>query len=254
MGLEISPQGGVDLSIKRVSFQYKKMTNEKNQTITYYDDPANAYADQTVNADMSAIYERFQKYLAPGAAVLDAGCGSGRDSLHFMKAGYAVTAIDASQEMCAFASRLLQQEVRRLRFQELDYDACFDGIWACASLLHVPERQQAEVFRRLMRALVPGGVLYASWKYGEAERTEASSGRLFCDMTEQRAEALAKEAMGAEPLQNSLRHPTNLRGDQDLRTVGRPAWTVSIEACWISEDVRADRRSQKWLNVIFRKG
>lgn len=104
------------------------MTNEKNQTIAYYDDPANAYADQTLHADMSESYERFEKYLTPGAAVLDAGCGSGRDSLHFMQAGYAVTAIDASQEMCAFASRLLQQEVRQLRFQDLDYDACFDGI------------------------------------------------------------------------------------------------------------------------------
>ena len=230
------------------------MINEKNQTIAYYDDPANAYADQTVHADMSAIYERFQKYLTPGAAVLDAGCGSGRDSLHFMKAGYVVTAIDASQEMCAFASKLLQQDVRQLRFQELDYEACFDGIWACASLLHVPERQQAEVFHRLMRALVPGGVLYASWKYGETERTEASSGRLFCDMTEQRAEALAQEAMGAGLLQNSKRHPMNLRGDQDFQTDGQTGWTVSIEASWISEDVRADRRSQKWLNVIFRKG
>lgn len=169
------------------------MMNEKNQTIAYYDDPTNAYANQTVHADMSAIYARFEKYLAPGAAVLDAGCGSGRDSLHFMKAGYSVTAIDASQEMCDFASQLL--------------------------------RQQAEVFHRLMRALVPGGVLYASWKYGDTERTETSSGRLFCDMTEQRAEALAQAEGGA-----------------------------SIEACWISEDVRADRRSQKWLNVIFRKG
>lgn len=198
--------------------------NDKNKTIEYYNDPANAYADQTLNADMSAIYAHFEKYLASGAAVLDAGCGSGRDSLHFIKVGYAVTAIDASQEMCAFASQLLQQEVRQLRFQELDYEACFDGIWACASLLHVPERQQPEVFRRLMRALVPGGVLYASWKYGETERTEASSGRRFCDMTEQRAEALIQTEDG-----------------------------VNIGACWISEDVRADRRSQKWLNVIFRK-
>lgn len=229
------------------------MTNEKNQTIAYYDDPSNAYADQTVYADMSAIYERFEKYLAPGAAVLDAGCGSGRDSLHFMRAGYVVTAIDASHEMCAFASRLLQQEVRQLRFQELDYDACFDGIWACASLLHVPERQQPEVFYRLMRALVPGGVLYASWKYGETERTEAASGRLFCDMTEQRVEALVKEAMRAESFPKPIGHPMNLGGDQALRTDGQPAWTVSIEARWISEDVRADRRSQKWLNVIFRK-
>ena len=79
------------------------MTNEKNQTIAYYDDPANAYADQTLHADMSESYERFEKYLTPGAAVLDAGCGSGRDSLHFMQAGYAVPAIDASKEMSAVA-------------------------------------------------------------------------------------------------------------------------------------------------------
>ncbi|HBP24989.1 MAG TPA: SAM-dependent methyltransferase, partial [Oribacterium sp.] len=148
----------------------------KNKTITYYDDPRNAYADLTVHADMSAIYARFQKYLTPGAAVLDAGCGSGRDSLHFMKMGYAVTAIDASKEMCAYASKLLQQDVRQLTFQELDYKEDFSGIWACASLLHVPERQQAEVLQRLIHALTPGGVLYASWKYGETERTEAISG------------------------------------------------------------------------------
>ena len=199
--------------------------NEKARTIEYYDDPAHAYADLTVDADMRAIYARFQRYLPSGAAVLDAGCGSGRDSLHFLKSGYAVTAIDASQEMCGYASRLLQQEVRQLRFQELDYEACFDAIWACASLLHVPETQQGEVFRRLMRALVPGGVLYASWKYGVTERIEAASGRLFCDMTEQRAEALAQSTAG-----------------------------VRIEECWVSEDVRADRRSQQWLNVVFRRG
>lgn len=196
----------------------------KNKTIAYYDDPHNAYADLTVHADMSAIYTRFQKYLTPGVAVLDAGCGSGRDSLHFMKMGYAVTAIDASKEMCAYASKLLQQDVRQLTFQELDYKEVFFGIWACASLLHVPERQQAEVLQRLIHALTPGGVLYASWKYGETERTEATSGRLFCDMTEQRIETLAQCVEG-----------------------------VQIAECWISEDVRADRRSQKWMNGIFRK-
>lgn len=77
---------------------------------------------------------------------------------------------------------------------------------------------------------------------------------MFCDMTKQRAEALVKEAMKAEKLPKSLAHPMNLREDSDFRSDGQPGWTVSIEECWISEDVRADRRSQKWLNVIFRKG
>lgn len=199
----------------------KKMSD---RTIAYYNSEAHAYADLTAHADMSPIYARFEKYLSPGAAVLDAGCGSGRDSLHFMKMGYTVTAIDASTEMCAYASELLQQEVRQLTFQELDCREAFSGIWACASLLHVPERQQTEVLRRLMRALTSGGVLYASWKYGETERTEAASGRLFCDMTEKRIEALAESVEG-----------------------------VRIEECWTSEDVRADQRSQKWMNGIFRK-
>ena len=61
----------------------------------------------------------------------------------------------------------------------------FDGVWACASLLHVPEAELGEVINRLVRALKTKGVLYMSFKYGAGERV-AEDGRFFVDMTEDR--------------------------------------------------------------------
>ena len=110
------------------------MRQELETTIAFYDEQ---YAESTVHLNMQKFYDRFEKYLPEGASVLDAGCGSGRDSKHFMERGYTVTAFDASETMCECASKLTGQEVRKLTFQEMDYHDCFDGIWACASLLHV---------------------------------------------------------------------------------------------------------------------
>ena len=93
--------------------------------IAFYDEQ---YAECTAHLDMQKLYDRFEKYLPEGASVLDAGCGSGRDSKHFIEKGYTVTAFDASGIMCEYASMLTGQEVRKLTFQEMDYQDCFDGI------------------------------------------------------------------------------------------------------------------------------
>lgn len=82
---------------------------------------------------MQQFYNCFEKYLPEDASVLDAGCGSGRDSKHFIEKGYTVTAFDASETMCECASKFTGQEERKLTFQEMDYQNCFDGIRACAS-------------------------------------------------------------------------------------------------------------------------
>ena len=60
----------------------------------------------------------------------------------------------------------------------------FDGIWACASLLHVSEKELETVLVKFHRALKRDGVLYASWKYGEAECSDGE--RFYCDMTEEK--------------------------------------------------------------------
>ena len=149
---------GTDYGNCQSSWLYEvTMRQELETTIAFYDEK---YAESTAHLDMHQFYDRFEKYLPEGASVLDAGCGSGRDSKHFIERGYTVTAFDASETMCKCASKLIGQEVRKLTFQEMDYHDCFDGIWACASLLHVPEEQLMTVLSNLFLSLRNGGVLY----------------------------------------------------------------------------------------------
>ena len=61
------------------------------------------------------------------------------------------------------------------------HQECYNGIWACASLLHLPVESQHKVVDEFLKALSPNGVLYASWKYGS--ETYSQDGRFFCDMT-----------------------------------------------------------------------
>src|ERR1039458_7522672 len=92
---------------------------------------------RTIEVNMEALYAPFLDRMQNGAHILDAGCGSGRDTLNFLRRGYVVTAFDASKPLVELASRLTGQEMLNLRFDEIEFDRTFDGIWACASLLHV---------------------------------------------------------------------------------------------------------------------
>ena len=92
---------------------------------------------------------------------IDLGCGSGRDSKYFLEKGYAVIPVDGSAEMCIAASEYLHIPVRQMLFSELKFKNEFDGIWACASLLHVPKTQIRDIMAKVERALKPDGVLYA---------------------------------------------------------------------------------------------
>ena len=191
-------------------------------SLDYYDAHAKEYAELTVKADMSPAYDRFLAYLPAGAAILDAGCGSGRDSLCFMKKGYDVTMLDASEGMCNCAEELTGRKALCMGFHEIEFADQFDGIWACASLLHVPEKELENVLAIFHRALKRDGVLYASWKYGEAERCDGE--RFYCDMTEEK-----------------------------LRRVLARAELFDCLECWVAEDSLPSGREQKWLNVVLGK-
>lgn len=191
-------------------------------TLDYYNDNADAYYSGTIGADVSALYARFEPLLPPRASIIDIGCGSGRDSKHFLSAGFSVTPIDGSHELCKKAEELLGIPVRCMRFQEIDYHEEFDGAWACASLLHVPKAEMPDVIGRISEALKPNGVFYASFKYGDSERE--SGGRFFSDYTE-----------------------------NDLPIFTGFAPPLSLVNYWISTDVRQDRADEKWINVIWKK-
>jgi len=194
----------------------------ENQTLEYYDKNAIAFFAGTVNIDMSSLYKRVEAYLKPNAHILDLGCGSGRDSKYFLNRGYHVTAVDGSEQLCQLASEVIGQEVLHLRFRDLNFHEEFDAVWACASLLHVEKGQMTAVLQRIFKSIKPGGILYASYKYGDTQRIKDN--QLFNDYMERDLEMLFSGIDGAV-----------------------------VKEWWISGDVRAERKNEKWLNVVVRK-
>lgn len=192
-------------------------------TLDYYNDNARQFVSQTQSVNMASIQDRFLGRMRAGGHILDFGCGSGRDAKYFLSEGFTVTAADGSEEICREASQYTGLQVRRLLFTELDETGIYDGIWACASILHAPSSELPEIFRRMERALKHGGILYVSFKYGtfEGER----NGRYFTDMTEESFGALLRAFPGLE-----------------------------VEEQWITGDARPGRENEKWLNAILRKG
>jgi 2-polyprenyl-3-methyl-5-hydroxy-6-metoxy-1,4-benzoquinol methylase len=188
----------------------------------YYDKNAERFISDTINVDMGAHYERFLSYLSAGASILDAGCGSGRDSLAFKKLGYIVQAFDASETMVVATRLLADIPTSKMTFQSAAFDTSFDGIWACASLLHVPRSELSGVIKNLTSYLKINGTIYASFKYGEDEREKG--GRYFNDMTEA---SLSKY----------------IDAISDLNVVEQ----------WISNDQRAGRANERWLNCLVQK-
>lgn len=125
-----------------------------NRTIDYYNKNAEVFFQDTACADMSYLYKQFLPLIPVGGRILDLGCGSGRDSRYFLEQGFQVTAIDGSAELCRLASKYIGQEVLCMVFRDLAFENCFDGVWACASLLHVP-RDSTGFYQRYPRAYLP---------------------------------------------------------------------------------------------------
>lgn len=189
-------------------------------TNRYYKINAKDYFDSTVTADASSLREKFVALVPKGGYILDLGCGSGRDTKAFIDMGYKVTAIDSSEELCILAHEHTGIEVKCTDFMSLNEISCFDGIWACASLLHVSIKNLPLLLAKLRDALVPNGVIYASFKNGDFEGER--DGRYYTDMTTERFSQI-------------------LTNTSDLFIVEQ----------WYSEDVIKSRNT--WYNVILRK-
>lgn len=164
-------------------------------TQSFYEQNAWEYFNSTKSIDVRVLRQRFLAYVPPGGLILDAGSGSGRDTKAFHTLGYRADAFDSSPAMAQLSSSFTGIRTQVRRFEEFDDPVHFDGIWACASLLHVSENELPDVFRRLGRALKPGGALYASFKRGHGERV-APDGRRFTNMTVQALRELVLTTKG----------------------------------------------------------
>lgn len=193
-----------------------------DQTVEYYEKNATKFVESTINADVSELYRPFEELLTPGCRILDLGCGSGRDSKYFAGKGYDVVALDPSSAMCTQTKTFAHVPVYAMKAEEIQFTNVFDGIWACASLLHVPRNEQENTLKKIAVALKDNGILYASWKYGDQNREV--DGRLFTNMT------------------------SSLLFDMIKRI---PEYTVIN--MWRTRDVRNENQTQIWLNVLLRR-
>ena len=191
------------------------------KTIDYYNKHAEEFTASTFEVDMESLYQPFLAELPGGTRILDVGCGSGRDTLAFKNKGYYVDAIDYSEELVKKATRLTGIPIKLKSFYEVDDYEAYDGIWACASLLHCERSRLAEVLEKMVQALKPNGVIYMSFKYGDSDRDQ--DGRQFTDLDENQAEALLEQFDNVQHIQQ-----------------------------WVTLDQRPDRQ-EKWLNLLWKK-
>lgn len=187
----------------------------------YYETNAKRYAAETFSADLSEQYKAFLPLLKPQAAILDVGSGSGRDACYFRKKGYRVTALEPSMNLCQEIRNVFPGEIVCCDIQNYRPATRFDGIWACASLLHLTEDDLLRFFEHLDLYLNDGGILYFSGKNG-ISTGEAEDGRYFLEFNEQLVEKILAVNKRLVP-----------------------------ERLWYTEDV-SGRNGFRWLNGVMR--
>ena len=172
-------------------------------TINWYDKHAKEFAQKAG----SAVYDtmsQFTKLLPKGGKILDAGCGSGRDTMLFGQGGFDATGLDLSSGLIEEAKKenpeckFLVGDMRALPFPNND----FDGVWANASLLHFETRQDVEKsLQEFNRVLKEHGILYVSVKLqtgkektGLEEDKRFAESRFFQYFTPEEMHELLKDA------------------------------------------------------------
>jgi SAM-dependent methyltransferase len=149
-------------------------------TIAYYDRSAAAFWNGTRDHDVSQNHAALLSAIEgdPPFTILDLGCGPGRDLRHFRSLGHEAVGLDGSKEFVAMAHaysgcELLHQDFLAMALPE----SRFDGVFANASLFHVPSQALPRVLRELAAALKPRGVLFCSNPRGNNE--EGLSGERY---------------------------------------------------------------------------
>lgn len=187
----------------------------------YYESNAERYAAETFFADMAEQYQIFLPLLKNEAKILDVGSGSGRDACYFQTHGYQVTALEPSKNLCREIRKVFSREIICSDIQNYQPMERYDGIWACASLIHLQEEELLRFFEKIDLFLKPNGIIYVSGKNG-IPTGKAEDGRYFLEFTEQ---LIAK-----------------------ILTINGQ---LKLEQLWYTEDV-SGRKGFRWMNVVLK--
>lgn len=188
-------------------------------TDRFYEDHAVEYFSWTFGAQTQFVLDRFLSHLPAKASILDAGCGSGRDLKFFLSRGHCALGIDASTALVQMAAEYSGAPCEVARIESISHEERFDGIWACASLLHLPRDVFRPALRCLNRALKRGGKLFMAVQEGQGEAI-LPDGRLYVYYSE-----------------------------DDIRT-SLDAAGLAVDELWTSQNSVEAVHQPVWINVI----
>ena len=198
------------------------MRASERRTLAFYDENAVGYALQTGQADLTQLYAAFLPLLPPGGRILDLGCGGGRDLRAFKALGFNCIGIDPSVQLAQIAAESSACEVVVARAQDMNFVDEFDGVWACASLLHLARSELPLTLVRIRKALRGGGVLFLSMQEGIGSSV-ASDGRFYTWYSARELSAMAVSA------------------------------GLSLISQWHTPDKLLGRGTVSWINLLARR-
>lgn len=191
-------------------------------TLKYYEGTCREYDRFSSSIEMSEQWKSFESMLPPGGTVLDLGCGTGRDIKHFLEAGFIVEGVEPALAMANCARSKTGARIFDLAAEQIAFVEEYDGIWACASLMHMRKSAFFYTLPKIIKSLKPGGSFYFSLKQGVGEARN-DDGRLFSFYEMDEIIYLFSLISNAQ-----------------------------IVKQWVSKDV-AGRRETQWLNIIVKK-
>jgi ubiquinone/menaquinone biosynthesis C-methylase UbiE len=114
--------------------------------------------------------EQFSKQFKKGSRILDIGCGSGRDAKYFSDKGFEVVGIDLSEELIKICQETSKGTFMLMDFEKIEFpDHSFDGVWAIASLVHVPKKNLSKALRKIKKIIKKNGHIFATFRFGDKE-------------------------------------------------------------------------------------
>ena len=161
-----------DSKMEPIRIDVEQLHRISELTLAHYDQFAEAYWDGTRDHDVSQNYTELLDAIEgdPPYSILDLGCGPGRDLHHFRALGHEAVGLDGSKEFVAMARAYSGCEVLHQDFLAMELPkGRFDGVFANASLFHVPSQELPRVLLELSETLKPRGVLFCSNPRGNNE-------------------------------------------------------------------------------------
>jgi len=195
------------------------------RTVGHYDASADSFKagtwDHDVSQNRAALLDAIE--VAAPARVLDFGCGPGRDLVWFREQGHTPIGLDGSERFVAMARAASGCEVWHQDMLSLDLPpACFDGVFANASLFHVPAQELPRVLVQLHATLRPRGVLFTSNPRAMGEDTEGWNGPRYGSYHSYERWRAFLDAAGFDELRHYYRPDGKPRVEQPwLATVSR---------------------------------